>query len=73
VPRPAIGREVPSAVRTRTRRGRGRREEREEESGDMWKETPESRTHEDIPDCVEEPAIEAAVPIEAELEEARRH
>jgi hypothetical protein len=38
----------------------------------MWKEALESRSHEDVPDCVEEAATEAAVPVEAELEEARR-
>ena len=72
VPRLATGREVPSAVRILTGKGRGRSEERAEESGDMWKEAPESRTHEDVPDCVEEPATEAAVPVEEDPEEARR-
>jgi hypothetical protein len=31
-----------------------------------------SRTHEDVPDCVEELAAEAAVLVEAKPEEARR-
>ena len=44
----------------------------------MWKEAPESKTHEDVPDCVdacddeEEDAVTAAAkPVDEEPEEAR--
>ena len=78
-PRLATERGVPSAVRTLTGESRGRREDNTEESEDMWKEAPESKTHEDVPDRVdacgggEVAAVTAAAePVDEDPEEARR-
>ena len=46
-PRLVTGRGVPSAVRTLIGESRGRREDNTEESEDIWKEAPESKTHEE--------------------------
>jgi hypothetical protein len=59
---------------------RERRMDRIEESEVIWKEAPESRYHEDVPDCVGggghvvlgEPVTEPAVPIEGEPRVASR-
>ena len=79
MPRLAIGRDVPSAVRTLIGESRGRREDNTEESEDIWKEAPESKTHEDVPDCVEacgggevDAVTAAAEPVDKEPEEASR-
>jgi hypothetical protein len=73
VPRLVTGREVPSAVRTKRGKSRERREDNAEESEVIWKEAPESKTHEKVPDCgdggrsVRETAVtEQAVPVEEE-------
>jgi hypothetical protein len=51
VPRLVTGREVPSVVRTEKEKSRERREDNAEESEVIWKEAPESKTHEEVPDC----------------------
>jgi hypothetical protein len=73
VPRLVTGREVPSAVRTEIGKSRERREDNAEELEVIWKEAPESKTHEEVPDCgdggrlVRETAVtEPAVPVEEE-------
>jgi hypothetical protein len=73
VPRLMTGREVPSAVTTERGKSRERREDNTEESEVIWKEAPESKTHEEVPDygdggrSVRETAvIEPAVPVEEE-------
>jgi hypothetical protein len=73
VSRLVTGREVPSAVRTEKGKSRERREDNTEESEVIWKEAPESKTHEEVPDCgdggrsVRETTVtEPAVPIEEE-------
>ena len=64
-------------MRTLRGKSRGRREVKAEESDDIWKEAPESRTHEDVPDCVGadgggvvEAVAVAAEPVEEKPEEA---
>jgi hypothetical protein len=71
VPQLVTVREVPSAVRTERGKSRERREDNAEESEVIWKEAPESKTHEEVPDCgdggrsVRETAVtEPAVPVE---------
>jgi hypothetical protein len=74
VPRLVTGREVSSAVRTERGKSREQREQREdnaEESEVIWKEAPESKTYEEVPDCGdggrsvrEIVVIEPAVPVE---------
>jgi hypothetical protein len=73
VPPLLTGREVPSAVRTERGNSREQREDNAEESEVIWKEAPESKTHEEVPDCgdggrsVRETAVtEPAVPVEEE-------
>jgi hypothetical protein len=73
VPRLVTGREVPSAVRTERGKPRERRKDNAEESEVIWKEAPESKTHEEVPDygdggcSVREIAVtEPAVPVEEE-------
>jgi hypothetical protein len=64
---------VSSAVRTERGKSREQKEDNAEESEVTWKEAPESKTHEEVPDCgdggcsVREIAVpEPAVPIEEE-------
>jgi hypothetical protein len=73
VPRLVTGREVPSAVRTERGKSRERRDDNAEESEVIWKEAPESKTHEEVPDCgdggrsVRETTVtEPAVPVDEE-------
>jgi hypothetical protein len=73
VPRLVTGREVTSTVRTERGKSREQSEDNAEESEVIWKEAPESKTHEEVPDCgdggrsVREIAVtEPAVPVEEE-------